>query len=370
MPDKDLYRLLPDAFHKKRFRLLLATLLGALLYCIFLFINLGTTVKFSPAILMESSFCILFFYGELELVSRLDRYMHRRFREQPHRAKRYLAEYGALLLGSLLLLAAAFVLPVLFILNLFDNLTFNEYLWWQLRQSFVLVAIITSLLFLVKTAYTTYVRLKQMEVETERLQKESVQQQFETLKNHVNPAFLFGSLDTLTNLVAHDKKQAAQYIHRLAGVYRYILENKDKELVTLGRESAFMQEGYAYLLGVRYGAALSLTLVVEEESRDWCLPPLTLQFVVENLVQHFNPTLGNALRLQITGTGNQLLIRYRTPHAVSEAVLFKNSLLRIMRKYEYLTDRKITSRQQGADMLVSIPLLKVSREPHGIVSAT
>ncbi|MER2999495.1 sensor histidine kinase [Pontibacter populi] len=369
MPDKSLYRVLPDSFSKQTFRLLLACLLGVLLYCIFLFINLGITIKFSPAILMESSFCIVFFYGELELIFRLDRYMQGRFKAQPYQANRYLTEYITLLTASLLLLTAAFVLPVMFILYLFDILTFNEYLWWQLRQSYSLVAIVTTLLYLGKTAYITYVRLKQVEVETERLQKESVQQQFETLKNYVNPAFLFSSLDTLTELVPHDKEQAAQYIHQLSGVYRYILENKNKELVTLAREATFMQ-AYTYLLNIQYGAALDLTWKIEEESRDWCVPPLTLQFVVENLLQHLNPTNENTLKLQLAGAEEQLLICYHMQKSTPKPVLLKNNLLKIMQKYEYLTDRKINISQLGAATLVSIPLLKVSNEPRAIVSTT
>ena len=76
--------------------------------------------------------------------------------------------------------------------------------------------------------------------EVERFKKENTEFRFEMLRNQVNPHFLFNSLNTLSSIMHHDLNTAANYIRRLSEVYRYVLENRQKDLVTLKTEIQFI----------------------------------------------------------------------------------------------------------------------------------
>ncbi|MDZ7646494.1 MAG: histidine kinase [Cytophagales bacterium] len=91
-----------------------------------------------------------------------------------------------------------------------------------------------------------------MAIDAERLKKESMEAQYNNLKNQVNPHFLFNSLNALTNLVYQDQAKAVKFIKQLSEVYRYVLDSRDKEVVQLEEEMHFL-ESYVFLQQIRFG---------------------------------------------------------------------------------------------------------------------
>ncbi|MEL6676702.1 MAG: histidine kinase [Bacteroidota bacterium] len=122
-------------------------------------------------------------------------------------------------------------------------------------------------------------------LEAEKQAKAQLQSQFETLKNQVNPHFLFNSLNVLMTLVHDDPDLAEAFIAKLTKVYRYVLELKDKAMVSLTEELDFVQN-YIFLQQIRFGNNLRLYSEVPPQKLSECLPPLTLQLLVENAVKH------------------------------------------------------------------------------------
>ena len=90
-----------------------------------------------------------------------------------------------------------------------------------------------------------------MEIQTQQLMKENALAQFEALKNQVSPHFLFNSLSILSSLVHVDANLSEKFIDQLSKAYRYILEQKDNDTVTLKTELDFLQS-YAFLLKIRF----------------------------------------------------------------------------------------------------------------------
>jgi len=102
-------------------------------------------------------------------------------------------------------------------------------------------------------------QLRESQVEAEKLKKIRLQAQFQSLKDQVNPHFLFNNLNVLSSLVFKDQEIAAEFIQQFSRVYRYVLQNQEKELIEVGTELTFI-ESYVYLLRTRFGENLDIRI--------------------------------------------------------------------------------------------------------------
>ncbi len=93
-------------------------------------------------------------------------------------------------------------------------------------------------------AFYTFGKYRETLVETERLKKEHLQQQFDSLKSQVNPHFLFNTLSSLSALVAEDADKADDFLNDMSRVYRYMLRSNHQEWVTLQQELVFIHSYY------------------------------------------------------------------------------------------------------------------------------
>lgn len=118
-----------------------------------------------------------------------------------------------------------------------------------------------------------------------KLQKENLQSQYDVLKQQVNPHFLFNSLNVLTSLIKLEPDLAEKFSEQLSKVYRYVLENKDYELVDLNTELNFL-DAYIFLLNIRFVGKLTINLNVPDENRNDGIIPLALQLLIENAIKH------------------------------------------------------------------------------------
>ncbi len=117
------------------------------------------------------------------------------------------------------------------------------------------------------------------------LQKENLQSQFEVLNQQVNPHFLFNSLSVLTSLIKVDPDLAETFTERLSKVYRYVLENKDKDFVSIETEMEFLR-AYIFLLRIRFSSKVVVDIDFDEKKMDAYVAPLALQLLIENAIKH------------------------------------------------------------------------------------
>ncbi len=141
-----------------------------------------------------------------------------------------------------------------------------------------------SIFFVVDSLNITKL-LQKAEHEKAILEKVNLQSQLEALKQQVNPHFLFNSLNALGSLIEDDPKQASVFLEELSTVYRYLLRSNDQNLITLAAELDFIHS-YMHLLKTRYGSGLNLVINVDAAHKNYQIPPLTLQLLVENAVKH------------------------------------------------------------------------------------
>ncbi|KAB7732580.1 hypothetical protein F5984_01075 [Rudanella paleaurantiibacter] len=184
-------------------------------------------------------------------------------------------------------------------------------------------------------------------LQKEQLKKVTLQSQYESLKNQVNPHFLFNTLNSLSSLIADEPERAEQFVDEMAKVYRYLLQTNrrtddetDGDLTTLAAEMAFIQS-YFHLLKTRYGAGIRLDVALPEADMACLLPPLTLQMLVENAVKHNVIHPNKPLVIEIRSeAGGRLLVRNNRQPKTTRVLSNQVGLSNITAKYRLLAQRQ------------------------------
>lgn len=200
-------------------------------------------------------------------------------------------------------------------------------------------------------------QLKDVQLRAERLEKEAVRSQFDALKNQLSPHFLFNSLSILTSLIHEDIALSEQFIRQLAKAYRYLLEQRDQDMVPLKTELDFIQ-AYTFLLQIRFENKFEVVIDVPQLVQDqYKIAPLSLQLVVENAVKHNRMSIRERLRVRIYTEGEFLIIENplqpREPPEPSTGV----GLTNITNRYSLLTGHPVWYGEQQGSFVVKIPLI-------------
>lgn len=195
------------------------------------------------------------------------------------------------------------------------------------------------------------------QLEAERLEKESTKAQLQTLRNHLDPHFLFNNLNILSALIDKDAKQSQKYLDKFAEVYRVILQSDKEELVTLSQELEFI-DAYLYLVKIRFAELLNVNIEVPSECNHLLLPPLTVQMLLENALKHNIITEDQDLNILISAHDQTLEIR-NTLNKKPPPERPGSGLNNISLRYSYFTDRKVVVSEQDGYFVVKIPLIDI-----------
>jgi len=194
--------------------------------------------------------------------------------------------------------------------------------------------------------------------ELERFKKENAEYRFEMLQNQVNPHFLFNSLNTLSSLMYQDVDTAARYIRQLSHVYRYVLENRNKELVPLKNELDFI-ESYKYLFELRFTNRLSVDIRIDSKDTHKLIAPMTLQLLVENSVKHNIISQKQPLAIQIYIEDGFIVVKNnhqkKTPEGFSSGMGLKN----ISNRYAFFGPKEIQIVETPEEYVVKVPLIEM-----------
>jgi sensor histidine kinase YesM len=195
------------------------------------------------------------------------------------------------------------------------------------------------------------------EVEAEKLKKENLQSQLESLKRQVSPHFLFNSLNTLSSLMRKDVDRAELFLDELSKVYRYLLRNNEDMLIDLETELEFIGS-YFHLLRTRFGEAVQLVVNVDEAGKCSMLPPLTLQLLIENAVKHNIIEKSMPLIIEIKTAGKTLTVKNNLQRKTLKLPSNNVGLSNIAAKYKLLDAHEIEIMETEKEFAVRIPLLK------------
>lgn len=245
--------------------------------------------------------------------------------------------------------------------------TFNNHqisLWFygadlvQAITIFLFFWIMYESIFFVVDSLNITKRLQKAEHEKAILEKVNLQSQLEALKQQVNPHFLFNSLNALGTLIEEDPKQASVFLEELSTVYRYLLRSNDQNLITLAAELEFIHS-YMHLLKTRYGLGLNWVINVDTVHKNYQIPPLTLQLLVENAVKHNIILPEEPLTITIyTNPLHQLVITNNLQRKNARIHSNGVGLNNILTKYKMLGQTLPTVHENETQFAVFLPLIE------------
>ena len=200
------------------------------------------------------------------------------------------------------------------------------------------------------------------EVVEQKLIAKSANAQFESLKNQLDPHFLFNSLNVLDSLIEENPVQAQRFTNSMSKIYRYVLEQKDKELVSVEEEIDFAKT-YCELLKTRFEDAVTFDFNISEEDKKGFVVPLSLQLLLENSIKHNFATSSKPLNIKIfTEKGNLIIennLQTRELPNKSTGV----GLANIVSRYNLLTERNVFVEKSETFFRVKLPILTEKLNP-------
>ena len=193
----------------------------------------------------------------------------------------------------------------------------------------------------------------------QQLQNEKIQFQFQVLRNQVNPHFLFNSFNTLISTIEENPKNAVAYVEQLSEFFRNIVNYRDKDIISLGEELNLLHT-YFYLQQKRYGNNLKLNISINKEAkRQWLIPPLTLQLLLENAIKHNAVSKESILTVDLfIENENRLIIKNNISPKLSQQAGTGMGLQNIINRYNILSRELVLISNSAGYFTVSLPVLK------------
>ena len=243
------------------------------------------------------------------------------------------------------------------------------YLWAKLAQGLSLRLIMDEALPSLKVAFIFmffsilvgntvlfFKNWKAATIQQEELKRAHLALQYQSLKDQVRPHFLFNSLSSLATLINTDSKKATQFVHKLSDVYRYVLEQRENELVPLKDDLKFM-ENYIFLQKIRFGNNLKVETSLDLDQNRMVIP-LSLQMLVENAIKHNEISIEHPLVISITSTGNgQVIVRNNLQRRDVSEPSMGTGLENLRKQIAWFSDDPLLIHEETDAFIVRMPTL-------------
>jgi len=280
---------------------------------------------------------------------------------------RYRILIGAL--GSVVLTMIGVFFIRLFINVGLEGESFDHFIEHEAPRYYVVSLIITMVVSLFFHTVYFYKRSQENKVKEQKIIAGRASAQFETLKNQIDPHFLFNSLNVLSSLIEENPRTAQTFTTSLSKIYRYVLEQKDKELVPVAEELSFART-YMDLLKMRFENSLFFEMPDALPQGEMWVVPLSLQLLLENTIKHNVVSEQKPLHIRIFVDNGYLVIQ----NMLQKKEVLQNrqgvGLQNIISRYGIITDRKVIVEADQTQFNVKIPILtKQISVVHSAISA-
>ncbi|HBO29725.1 MAG TPA: histidine kinase [Leeuwenhoekiella sp.] len=332
-----------------------AVTVGVAIYIVFLLIHLmgGNTIQFNSDLALDFAISMLYSVVLYMLNMQVFKFFFKKYKQHLYSFKHLVKAIPASVFIT--------VIGVFFIRLFIITVLYGKTLQFFFSQEEVIDYSIPLVVALVCNAifyfFFYYRYKKERQVKEQKIIAGTASAQFDALKNQLDPHFLFNSLNVLTSLIEENPLQAQKFTTSLSKVYRYVLEQKNKELISLSEELAFAKT-YMTLLKMRYEDSIVFKLPEAVADPDAKVVPLALQLLLENAVKH-NVVSGNhKLYISIEEEAGYLVVRNNLQ---PKKVMAKSSgvgLINIKQRYGLLTSREVLIQQTESEFIIKIPKLK------------
>jgi sensor histidine kinase YesM len=264
--------------------------------------------------------------------------------------KSILVLYGFIIVYTTLIAAGGILLWLLFSHE--DNDAYTN-------VTTAVTAIVIAAIFITNLYEIFYLREQQQDIEkrAEQLNIAKTHAELVALKNQIDPHFLFNSLNTLSYLISSDPVNARLYNDTLARVYRYILINREKNLISVSDEIEFLSN-FFYLLKIRFDNAINMVIEIKSlAAEELFLPPISLQIILENAIKHNELNLNNPLTIYVSLSSNHVVIKNKLIQKTYKPPSTGTGLKNLDNRYKLLTGKTIIVYNNGEDFTVKLPLV-------------
>jgi sensor histidine kinase YesM len=241
------------------------------------------------------------------------------------------------------------------------NIFAKEEVNWNIVTESTLI-ILVAVIFITHV-YETAFLVKESEsemIKNEQLERAKAEAELEALKNQIDPHFIFNSLNTLSHLIEEKPAKAKQFNDNLADVYRYILQNKARDLVLLREEMQFLNS-YFLLLEIRFEKAVQLKVTIPTEVLDqYLVPPISLQILAENAIKHNEFAEASPLLFEIELKNEELIVHNQVRRKILRKTSSRIGLQNLRERYKLTTNKEITIKEEEKDFTVNLPILKIA----------
>lgn len=224
--------------------------------------------------------------------------------------------------------------------------------------AFISAAVVIFLTVLYEALFLSKERELDVKI-VEQLDKDRVQAELNSLNNELDPHFVFNSLTTLSHLISIDAEKAQLFTQKLSQVYKYLLINKDRELISLRDEMQFIED-YFFLLNIRYDRRLRLSVNLDNYNGNIMVLPCSLQLLIENAIKHNQFTEKEPLQIGISLNGEYLKVENNVRNRQYTPESTRIGLTNLNNRYRLLYNKDILVHNQDNKFIVRLPLIKQS----------
>ncbi len=279
-------------------------------------------------------------------------YMERRDWKKGQTIKRVLIG----IFGSTVITLTALFFLRTFISVLLYDVPFDKFIRNETWQGYSFGIWITLTIVSIFHVIFFYNRYQKNKIKEQKVIAGAASARFDALKNQLDPHFLFNSLNVLTSLIEENPKNAQKFTTSLSKVYRYVLEQKNKDLITVDEELDFART-YMSLLKMRFEDSIIFEIPDKAQNPESKVVPLSLQLLLENAVKHNMVTSSKPLRIKIYEKEGMLIVENNLQ---PKQIVKKSSgvgLENIKQRYQLLSNKKVSINQQANRFAVAIPML-------------
>ncbi len=266
---------------------------------------------------------------------------------------RFLIDFVLVVLQTILLVIIIFLLTRSSLVSNFSKLTIEGDRWLIYAFPFV----IFSIVWLVEAGLDLFVQRHRLRLQNEKLEKQQLLSQLQSLKNQLRPHFLFNNLNTLSNLVYQAPDKADEYIRKLSQVYRYVLEVNEEVVTTLAKELAFLK-AYLDLQHIRFGGNLTFENRISKFQENWLVPPLSLELLAENALKHNIISAQHPLHLTLEIEDAFLIVKNTYQPKKVQMAPSQKGLSNLMQRLELLDVKGFEVAVDEKDFVVRFPLIR------------
>ncbi|GAA4070509.1 histidine kinase [Flavobacterium cheonanense] len=312
----------------------------------------GVRIEFNSSLLINFGYTTLYgfmlYYANAILFMKLDEI----FSKERFNRKRILIGF----IGSF-----SISVGVIFLLRIFEDViiegsSFALFFEKEKFSNYLVTIIITFVVTLAFHAFYLYKAYQETRLKEQKIIAGTANAKFESLKNQIDPHFLFNSLNVLSSLIEENPENAQQFTTSLSKIYRYVLEQKDKELVTVSEELAFAKT-YMKLLKMRFENSITFELPADFENPDAKVVPLSLQLLLENTIKHNVVSENKPLHIKIYIKDNFLVVENNLQKKEVLQDRKGVGLQNIVSRYAILSERKVLIDETKETFAVYLPIL-------------